>query len=527
MTEQTTRYHLFRRKSLDTPSRSSSATGEGVELKRVLSSWDVTIFGVGAIVGAGIFVLSGVAAADYAGPAIVISFAIAAFTCIPVALSFAELASMIPVAGSVYTYAYTAFGEFLAFLIAWDLLLEYTLGAGAVSTGWSAYALSILQAKGIALPGFLTTNSDTISWLSLAATLLSVGILYTVAKSSYLQGPVKRLILALLSLASLASVTALAMSLSSFNLLATAIIWTIALSLILGASESTKLANILVVIQTLVIVIFIAVGMPHVEFINFEVFMPYGVVGIFTGTAVVFYSFLGFNNVTTLAEECKEPQKALPVGIIASLIICSVLYIGMAAVMTGCVPYFLLRSPAPLSVVLQAVGELWLIPYASLGALAGLSSTLLVGLYSQSRLAMSISRDGLIAPFFSHLHKRFATPAQSIIFFATLSSLAASLLPIEELAKLCNIGTLAAFEVVCIGVIVLRYTNPDKERTFKCPGSPVVPALGAVSSLVLMLSLPALTWEAFLLWVAIGVGFYFAYSYKHSLENEKEVNSKI
>lgn len=484
--------------------------GDGPKLAKILTARDVFFHGVAAIIGTGIFVLTGVAAAEHAGPAIILSFLIAGLACTFVSFAYSELASMIPKSGSAYTYAYATLGELVAFFIGWDLLLEYCVGASAVAVGWSGYLQNILRSVGIELPAYLSKAS---------------------------------------------------MDLSSFSvdILAVAIIAFLNYFLIKGVKHTAKMTAWFVVVKLAVIAMFIAIGMWHVDTTNYVPFMPFGWSGVLTGAAVVFFAFIGFDAVSTLPEECKNPKRDMPIGIIGSLIVCGVLYVVVAAIMTGAVPYTLFdpnlpSGAAPMATVLNEISApWWASPLVSVGAIAGITSVLIVLLFGQSRVMMSMSRDGLISPIFSRIHPKFQTPVWSIVIWGALAALTSGLVPIGDLAALTSIGTLAAFVLCCVGVVVLRHREPLRERKFRCPRLPLLvplatgfsrvlptawrggfvsaatwfadmwmPVLGALLSIALMCSLPLVTWIRFIGWMGIGALIYFAYGRRHSVLAKKK-----
>lgn len=471
---------LLRRKSVEAI-KAQSDEETGPRLHRVLDARDVFNHGVAAIIGTGIFVLTGVAAANIAGPGILISFVLAGLACAMVSFAYAEQASMIPVSGSAYTYAYATLGELVAWLIGWDLLLEYAVGASAVASGWSAYFQSILHGLGLQLPAVLAVApsdwSITQAWPT------------------------------------------------SIDLPAVLIVTFINFWLIKGVKHTAKMTSVFVIIKLLVVLFFIAVGAFHIDPTNYSPFLPFGWSGVMAGAGTVFFAFIGFDAVTTLSEECKDPQKDVPKGVIWSLVVCTVLYVLVAVVMTGAISYSNLGGVgegAPMAKVFDHIGLTWATPLVSVGAIAGITSVLVVLLYGQSRIMMRMSKDGLVSPLFGKISQRFRTPVWSIVTWGVLVALSAGLIPIGELAELTSIGTLFAFVIVSIGVIVLRRVEPNRPRGFLCPGYPYVPALGAILSLILMLSLPAITWLRFAIWMLIGLLVYFVYSKRHSrLGNDK------
>ena len=465
---------LFRRKTLESiKEQGDSEHAEGHKLNRVLTARDVFNSGVAAIIGTGIFVLTGVAAANIAGPGIILSFVLAGLACAFVSFAYAELSSMIPVSGSAYTYAYATLGEIFAWIIGWDLLLEYAVGASAVASGWSAYFQSILHGLGISLPQCISVASTHgFHSIDLPAILIVAFINY----------------------------------------------W-----LIKGVKQTARMTSIFVVVKLLVVAFFIAVGAFHVNTANYTPFLPFGWSGVLTGAGVVFFAFIGFDAVTTMSEECKEPQKDVPRGVIGSLVVCTVLYVVVAAIMTGAIPFAQLGGAgegAPMAKVLNHIGFGWASPLVSVGIIAGITSVLIVLLYAQSRIMMRMSKDGLVLPVFGKINSRYQTPTWSIVIWGALVAFTAGCLPISALSELTSIGTLFAFVIVSIGVIVLRYKEPDRPRGFRSPGYPYLPALGALMSFGLMCSLPLVTWLRFVLWMALGLIVYFVYSRKHSRLNK-------
>lgn len=449
-----------------------SHSREGKGLKKVLGAFELTMLGIGAIIGTGIFVLTGVAAADYAGPALVLSFIISGMACAFAALCYAELSAMIPISGSAYTFGYVGLGEIWGWIIGWDLILEYCVAVAAVSIGWSGYMVNILNLVGIHLPQALIAAPGSGGIINLPAILI-------------------------LSL--------------------------IAGLLLLGAKESVKLNNILVIIKIAVVLLFIVLGFSHVEPANWHPFMPYGWSGVFSGAAIVFFAYIGFDAISTAAEEVKNPQKDLPKGIIGSLLICTVLYIVVSAILTGMVPYLEFKdNAAPVAYALAKVGISWGSALVSVGAICGITSVILVMMYGSTRLFYALSRDGLIPKVFSQVSQKRGTPNKSIVLVFVATALVAGFLPIGKVAELTNMGTLAAFVVVSLSVILLRKSRPDLNRPFKVPFVPVVPILAVVFCLFLIFQLPTFTKIAFLIWITIGFVVYAFYGYKHSGLNKTE-----
>lgn len=452
-------------------------------LRRALGSFELMALGIGAIIGAGIFVLTGHAAAQHAGPAIVLSFVLSGVACAFAGLCYAEMASMIPISGSAYTYAYATLGEFFAWIIGWDLILEYLFGAVTVSIGWSGYVVSFLRDFGIIFPPAFSA---------------APGKIVTLADGS--------------------QITAI------FNVPASLIILAVTSILIVGVKESAFVNNIIVIIKVAILLLFILAGVGYVNTEHWHPFIPpntgnfgeFGMSGILRGAGVIFFAYIGFDAVSTAAQEAKNPQRDMPIGILGSLAMCTVLYIIVALILTGLVPYPQLNVPDPVAVGVDAIGMTWLAPIVKIGAIGGLSSVILVMLLSQPRIFWSMSRDGLLPHFFSHVHPRFRTPHVTILVTGGIAAFFAGVLPIDIVGELVSIGTLFAFVIVCAGVIMLRRAQPDAPRPFRCPGVPAVPILGIITCLAQMAGLPLDTWIRLIVWMAIGVGIYFLYSRHHS-----------
>src|SRR5208337_205443 len=402
-------------------------TGGAHGLKKVLSPFELTLLGIGAIIGTGIFVITGVVAANYSGPALVVSFIISGIVCAFAALSYAEFAAMVPVAGSAYTYGYASLGEIWAWIIGWDLILEYSVSIAAVAVGWSGYMVNLLTAVGIILPPGLVNPP--------------------------------------------------------------------------GTSGGR------------VILLFLFLAFSHINPANWTPFMPYGWTGVVTGAAIVFFAYIGFDAVSTAAEEVRDPQRNVPIGILSSLVVATVLYIAVSAVLTGIVPYLAFKNTsAPVAFALGQIGISWGSALVSVGAICGITSVLIVLLYGQTRIFFAMSRDGLLPGVFRELHPVYRTPVKVTLLVGLVTALIASLLPLQTVAELVNIGTLAAFIIVSLGVIVLRRTRPDIERPFRCPFVPWVPLLCIISCGILIVMLPFVTHLRFVIWLAIGLVVYFAYS---------------
>jgi basic amino acid/polyamine antiporter, APA family len=450
------------------------------KLKRDLGAWDLTLLGIGAIIGTGIFVLTGTGALT-AGPALILSFIIAGVACAFAALAYAEFASLVPISGSVYTYSYATLGELIAWIIGWDLVLEYLFAVSSVAVGWSGYFQSLLGGFGIHLPEALT-----------AAPGAKEGVT------------------------------------SFFNLPAFLIVMVITFLLSRGISESKKVNNIMVVIKVAVVLLFIFVGVGYVKPANWEPFTTFGFEGVFQAAALVFFAYVGFDAVAAAAEETRDPKRDLPRGLLWSLGICTLLYVVVTAIMTGVVPFaqFKGHEDHPVSLVLQMAGQDWVAGLIDLGAILGMTTVILVMLYGQTRIFFSMSRDGLLPKMFSQVHPKYKTPFTSTWILGTIAAFIAALLPLQKLAELVNIGTLTAFTLVSVGVIVLRKTQPDLPRAFRCPGVPVIPLIAIGACLFLISKLAVVTWIAFAVWLLIGLVVYFTYSRKHSLLNDSSASGK-
>ncbi|WP_289898166.1 amino acid permease [Janthinobacterium sp. SUN033] len=458
---------LFRTKNLDDMIAHSKKPGG---LAKVLGPFDLVLMGIGAIVGTGIFVLTGTGALT-AGPALSLSFVVAAVACCFAALCYAEFASTVPVAGSIYTYSYATLGELAAWMIGWDLLLEYGLAAAAVSVGWSGYFQSLLSGFGIALPVALTAAPGALPGVT-----------------TFINLPALVIMLALTAMLG----------------------W--------GVRESARLNNIMVAIKVGVVLLFIIFGARHVQPANWQPYMPFGYHGMLSAAALVFFAFIGFDAVTSAAEEVKKPSRDLPIGIIGSLAVCAVLYVVVSAIMTGIVPYQkFLGVDHPVSLALQYAGENWIAGFVDLGAILGMTTVILVMAFGQTRIIFAMSRDGLLPKRLSTVHPRFHTPFFATWLVGIVFGLIAAVIPLNILAELINIGTLAAFTMVSVAVVVLRKRRPDLPRAFRCPGVPYVPALAVILCVGLMSFLSWVTWVAFTIWLVIGLVIYFGYARRRSL----------
>ncbi|HYS20906.1 MAG TPA: amino acid permease [Gemmatimonadales bacterium] len=500
---------LFRRKSV-TDLQTEALTDHS--LKRALGALNLTTLGIGAIIGTGIFVLTGTVAALNSGPAVVLSFVLAGVASIFAALCYSEFASLVPMAGSAYTYGYATLGELIAWIIGWDLVLEYALGAVTVAIGWSGYVVSFLHDIGVDVPAALSAARGTVliqtphdGWKAVSDALLQ-----TISASG-------------VNPSTLPHVTAI------FNFPAVIIIALVTTLLVIGIRESANVNNVIVLIKLAVVLVFIVFAAHAVNPANWHPFIPpqtvkdgvpvageFGWSGVFTGGAIVFFAYIGFDAVSTAAQEAKNPQKDMPIGIIGSLLICTVLYILVSGIATGVMSYKELNVPDPIAVVADRAGLGWMSTLIKLGAIAGLSSVILVMLLGQSRVFYSMSRDGLLWPFINRVHPRFQTPYITSIVTGIAVAIFAAILPIRDAASLVSIGTLLAFVIVSIGVLVLRVREPNLPRVFKTPAVFVVAPLGAFSAAYLMISLPLVTWVRLAIWFVIGMGVYFGYGMQHS-----------
>jgi basic amino acid/polyamine antiporter, APA family len=471
--------NLFTKKSLAQLDEES----ERNPLRRSLGRVQLIALGVGSIIGTGIFVMTGTAASQNAGPALVLSMILTTIGCAFAGLCYAEFAAMVPIAGSAYTYAYATIGEFIAWIIGWDLILEYALSVSTVAVGWSGYFVSLANDIGIHIPVALTTPLGKVVTDQSGATITGI-----------------------------------------INLPAIFIVVIVSTLLISGIRQSANANAVMVLIKALVLVVFVVAGAAYVKRANLTPFIPpntgafghFGWSGVLRGAGVMFFAYIGFDAVTTAAQESKDPQRDMPVGILGSLAICTVIYIAVAIVLTGIVHYSKLNVADPLAVGIDATGLRWLSPVIKVSALFGLFSTMLVQLLGQTRIFFSMARDGLLPRVFGRVHPRFRTPHVSTILTGTVCALVSGLTPIEVLGQLVSIGTLLAFVLVCIGVVILRKTAPQNRRPFRTPGVPWVPALGAIICLAQMVGLPGETWIRLLIWLAIGLVIYFLYGHTHA-----------
>ncbi len=461
---------LFRRKAPD------YSPTDGHQLKAVLGPFDLILMGVGAIIGTGIFVLTGVAAATQSGPAVVLSFAVSGLACAFAALSYAELSSSVKGCGSAYGYAYSAFGEAVAWIIGWILILEYGVSVAAVANGWSGYFNSGLESVGLGLPAMLT------------------------------HGP-------------------FADQPGLVNLPAVAIILILMVMLIVGVKESARLNAAMVFIKVLTIAVFIGVAAFHIKPELWTPFMPFGwfsttpdghTVGVLAGASLVFFAYVGFDAVSTAVEEARDPQRSVPIGILGSLVFCTIIYIVVSGLLTGIVPYTELNVTSPVAYALHLIGINWASALVATGVIAGLTTVMLVLYYALTRIILSMSRDGLLSPFFSKVSEKAHTPVRTTVLCGLVMASFAGFIPFTKLAELVNIGTLSAFVIVCAGVIAMRRRHPELPRPFKIPGGVIVPVLGVFSCGALIMFLPSQTHLNFLVWLGVGVVIYAAYSFRNS-----------
>lgn len=440
------------------------------DLKRMLTTTDLTLMGIGAIIGAGVFVLTGVAAATQAGPAIVISFMIAGIASMFAALSYAELASSVGGTGSAYSYAYSGFGEFIAWMIGWDLLLEYSMSVSTVAIGWSGYVTNLFTAFGIHIPKEFTSAPYQGGYMDVPAAL---------------------------------------------------IIFVLGGLLCIGVKHSARINTIVVAIKLFTIAFFIAVASVNVNPANWHPFLPFGTMGVMTGAALVFFAYIGFDALSTAVEEAIEPQRSVPIAIVSSLTVCTLIYIIVSALLTGIDHYTMLNVDSPVAEALLHIGYSKSAGIIAVGAIAGLTTVILVMYYGLTRICLAMSRDGLIPKSFARVNPETHTPIRIIAVMAVIMAAVAGFAPIDIAAKLVNIGTLMAFIFVCCGVVVMRITHKDLHRPFRLPFSPLIPALGVASCLYLTLFLSAMTWWCFLIWTVIGIVVYFCYGYHHSVNQKR------
>jgi len=468
--------------------------GSETGLRRTLTAKNLVALGIGAIIGTGVFVITGTVAANNAGPALVLSVIISAVGCIFAGLCYAEFAAMIPIAGSAYTYSYASLGEFIAWIIGWDLILEYMFAASTVAVGWSGYVVSFLADFGIIIPSKLChAPFDYVSghWVATG------GI---------------------------------------FNFPAVFIIVIVSTLLVIGIKESAKFNNVIVIIKVTVLLLFVGFGISYINTANWHPFIPantglfenFGLTGVLSGAGIIFFAYIGFDAVSTAAQETINPKRNMPIGILGSLLVCTILYVMVSLVLTGIVSYKLLNVSAPIALAIDQCGAalMWLRPLIKIGAIAGLSSVILVMLLGQPRIFYTMAVDGLLPKVLTKIHPRFHTPWVTTIIVGVIAAFFAGFLPLDILSQLVSIGTLLAFVIVCGSIIVLRKIQPDTPRSFRTPWVPFVPIAGMLICFAEMFALPASTWERLVVWMAIGLAVYFLYSKRHSKLNPKNALKK-
>jgi APA family basic amino acid/polyamine antiporter len=512
--------NLFRRKSV-TDLQAEALTDQS--LKRALGPLNLTTLGIGAIIGTGIFVLTGTAAAQNAGPAVVLSFIFAGIASAFAALCYSEFASLVPMSGSAYTYGYATLGEVFAWIIGWDLTLEYAVGAIAVSVGWSGYVVSFLRDFGIQIPPELSAARGT-HLIDIPAALAAV-LKIKAGWAAFGASLADQIRAVGTDPAILPQVTAI------FNLPAIIIVAVVTTLLVIGIKDSAGVNNLIVFVKLAVVVLFILGAIRAINPANWHPFIPpntgkwgeFGWSGVMRGASLVFFAYIGFDAVSTAAQEAKNPQKDMPVGIIGSLLVCTVLYILVSGIATGVTPYRQLDVPEPIAMVADHANLGWMARLIKLGAIAGLSSVILVMMLGQTRVFWTMSRDGLLPPFVSAVHPRFKTPWVITIATGIVVAFFGAVLPVRDAGNLCNIGTLLAFVIVSVGVLVLRVREPGLERKFKTPWIWFVAPMGALSSFSLMLYLPLMTWVRLLVWFLLGIIIYASYGFRHSKLAETRV----
>ncbi len=496
---------LFRRKPLDALIAEGSDDSRG--LRKALTAVDLVALGIGAIIGAGIFAVLGSATAGGenlppAGPGVVVSIVLTAVACGFCALCYAEFASLVPIAGSAYTYSYATLGELVAWIIGWDLILEYAVGNIAVAISWAAYFRQLLLGFDIEIPAWMASDyrSALLAAKAVAESgITSLGPEAKVAYQAHLHHPI------ILGIPVI------------FNLLAVLITAFITWLLVIGVKESARFNNIIVMLKILTLLFFIGVGVFFVKPANWHPIFPGGLHGVWTGASLIFFAYIGFDAISTAAEECRNPGRDMPLGIIGSLVICSVLYVGAALVLTGMLPYTRLAGVAdPLASALSYAKQDWAAGILAFGAVVAMTAVLLVFQLGQPRILMAMSRDGLLGPWFGKIHPRYRTPYTTTILTGIFVATCSAVANIDEIVQLTNIGTLFAFVLVCIGILVLRAREPNRPRKFRAPLVPVTPLLGIAMCVFLMHGLPHLTWFRFFLWLTAGLIIYFSYSIRHS-----------
>lgn len=524
---------LFARKSMDVLLAESSAEGEGT-LERTLGPFQLTALGVGAVIGAGIFVLSGLGA-HYAGPGLMLSFVLSGLGCAFAGLCYAEFAAMIPLAGSAYTYAYATLGELIAWIIGWDLTLEYAMGASAVSSGWSNHFIELMNIVHVKFPLWLAYDH----WTGLGEALKQVARESMASVNPSLTAGTSEYVAALAAMTANPTPQLIARAHEvlhapvlfgneiGVNLPAFLIALVVTTVLAVGIKESAKFNATIVVVKVAVVLFVLGLGAKYVNHSNWghdwQSFAPHGLAGIGQGAAYIFFAYIGFDAVSTTAQEAKNPQRDLPIGIIASLTICTLLYIGVAAVLTGMVPWQSVNIEAPIARAFADRNLGWASDVITLGALAGLTSVMLVMLLGQTRVLYAMATDGLLPKkFFAEIHPRFRTPFKNTLAVGLLAGIVGALTPIDDIGKMVNIGTLLAFVIVCIAIMILRRKEPDRSRPFRTPWVPLVPMLGILFNGYMMVRLGWINWARLFIWLAIGMVVYFTYGVKHSRVRQRE-----
>jgi APA family basic amino acid/polyamine antiporter len=500
--------HMFRTKNLDRIQQDAEVA-EG-HLKRSLGAIDLISLGIGAIIGTGIFAVIGTAAAGGAGhagagPAVSLSFIITAITCAFCALCYAEFAAMVPIAGSAYTYSYATLGELVAWIIGWDLIIEYAVGNVAVAIGWAAYFHQLFEGLGVHLPAWLSVDYRSAHQAAEA-----------VAAGGQINPAIALNYEAWMNHPTIVGIPII------FNFLAALIVAAVTWILVIGIKESATANNIMVALKVIILLFFIGVGATYVKPDNWSPFMPNGFAGVWTGASLIFFAFIGFDAISTAAEECRNPGRDMPIGIIGSLVICTLIYIATAFVLTGVAPWNELGVADPLAAVFARLGLDWAAGIVSLGAVISMTAVLLVFQLGQPRIFFSMSRDGLLPKYFAKVHPKYQTPHLTTIWTGVVVAVISAFANINEIVELTNIGTLFAFVLVCAGIIILRYTDPYRPRIFKTPFVPVVPLLGIAMCIYLMVGLPTVTWIRFGVWLVAGLVLYFAYGFWNSKLRKKE-----
>jgi APA family basic amino acid/polyamine antiporter len=507
------RFQIFRTKNLDQIKEDAEAGTEG-HLKKSLGAVDLISLGIGAIIGTGIFAVIGTAVAGGAGhvgagPAVTLSFIITAVACAFCALCYAEFAALVPISGSAYTYSYATLGEIIAWIIGWDLIIEYAVGNVAVAIGWAAYFHQLMQGLGIHIPAWLSVDYRSAHQAFQAAEELarSGGQLSLDLVLPYEAWKTHPTILGIPFI---------------FNFLAIIIVAAVTWILVIGIKESARANNIMVALKVTILLFFIVVGIKYVKPENWTPFMPNGFAGVWTGASLIFFSFIGFDAISTAAEECKNPGRDMPIGIIGSLIICTLIYIATAVVLTGIQPWHQLGVADPLAAAFAALGLNWAAGIIALGAVISMTAVLLVFQLGQPRIFFAMSRDGLLPKYFSRVHPKFQTPHITTIWTGVVVAAVAAVANINEIVELTNIGTLFAFVLVCTGIIILRVTDPNRHRVFRTPLVPWVPLLGIAMCVYLMMGLPKITWIRFGVWLVAGLVLYFTYGFWKSRLRRRE-----